>query len=244
MNHRYGEMLMQRVKRYNLTDKFRAKYEFVSREARKGECINVEPPHELLPIDEEHVPRAAVPTINTKFIYNEIKLTSGRTHDYLAEFYGSRNQEMARRMSSSIYPGAKYMDMDALIKQAATWKDKYNLPRKGSTKKQPQKYTELSAKPLFLLFSVSCFLLCGMVVDTMLCVMLLVVFSWQGVRSVLCRWQLFPMWLQIPSVFFLLVGTSNYLPAVGDSLLDGFSTRPFLLLYVLFCSITDLRHDS
>merc|ERR1711879_13512 len=98
--------------RYNFSKDFRNHYDKVSFKARRAELISTDLPHHALPSDSNRAPQAAVPTYSTKFIAREITKTGGRTHAYLEEFYGSRNQEMAELMHSAIYPGAGQMDMN------------------------------------------------------------------------------------------------------------------------------------
>jgi len=129
MNHRYGDLMMQQVERYNYSEKFREEYYYCSIKARKYECINTEAPYELLPHEDVRwAPNAAVPTRATTFIIKEITKMGGRTHYYLKEFYDKQNKEMASKMHSSIYPGAGKMDMKAMVAKTNEWRETHKLP--------------------------------------------------------------------------------------------------------------------
>lgn len=132
MNHRYGDLMKiagrsatMPAGRYNFSDDFDEKYNYVSRKARKCECISHDGKYKP---DKWRAAKPAVPVDSSMFVLLEIMKTGGRTHDYLEEFYGKRNEEMAKLLKSSIYPGSEQMDMSALIEKTGMWKKKFELP--------------------------------------------------------------------------------------------------------------------
>jgi len=138
MNHRYGDLLMEKTARYNFSPRFLHLYKKVSFKCREGECIDRELPHAPIPLASHPAPRAAVPMPTVTFIFQEIMKTGGRTHDYLRRFYLRRDEqdpekfvptEMAEQMHSSIYPFSSEMDMKALIEKTGQWSIRYDLPR-------------------------------------------------------------------------------------------------------------------